>query len=187
MFEGFFAPTTIDTDPGTCEFEMAPDLSLFIFIGLTFLAALSGAVFRPGPWYWQLDKPSWRPPDWLFAPVWFVLYAMIAVAGWAVWKVAGWSGGAVALTLWGLQLALNAVWSGLFFGLRRLDLATYEIAALWLSIVATIAAFWPISQGAALLMVPYLIWVSFAALLTLVIWRRNPRGHPHVKASAPQP
>ncbi len=148
------------------------DLSLLVFVGACVAAASSGAFFRPGQWYRRLDKPAWRPPDWLFGPVWFVLYAMIAVSGWIVWKVAG-SAAWLALTFYAVQLGLNALWSGIFFGLKRIGLALLEMGAMWLAIVATIAAFWPIHRGAALLLVPYLLWVSFAFVLNLAIWRRN--------------
>ena len=98
----------------------------------------NGRLFRPGEWYGQLDKPPWRPPDWLFAPVWTVLYAMIALSGWLVWREAGFAGAALPLTIYGLQLILNAAWTPIFFGLRRPDLAVIEIALVWASILATI-------------------------------------------------
>ncbi|WP_416900172.1 MAG: TspO/MBR family protein [Minwuia sp.] len=148
-------------------------LSLLVFIGLNVLAASSGALFRPGGWYRDLDKPAWRPPDWLFGPVWMVLYGMIAVSGWLVWQSAGWSGAPEAIAVYGVQLVLNALWSAVFFGMRRPDLALAEIVLLWLSIVATILLFQPFSQTAAWLLVPYLIWVSFAAVLNFSVYRRN--------------
>jgi translocator protein len=147
---------------------------LWGFIGACFVAALSGALFPPGQWYEGLKKPSWRPPNWLFAPAWTLLYAMIAIAGWLVWREAGFAGAPVALGLWGLQLALNAAWSGLFFGMRRMDLALAELVLLWLAILATIVAFYPIQSTAALLMAPYLAWVTFAGVLNFAMWRLNP-------------
>jgi tryptophan-rich sensory protein len=103
-----------------------------------------------------------------------VLYGMIAVAGWLVWKQAGgFAGASVALSLWGVQLVLNAAWSGIFFGLKRMDLALIEVGALWLAILATIVAFWQISTGGALLMMPYLVWVTFAAALNYSMWSLN--------------
>ena len=147
--------------------------SLLVFCAACFAAALSGAIFRPGEWYRRLQKPSWQPPDWLFGPVWMILYGMIAAAGWLVWEAAGAAAG-LALTLYAIQLVLNAGWSALFFGMRRMDLALIEVGALWLSIAATIAAFWPISQAAAYLMLPYLAWVSFAAFLNYIVLRLNP-------------
>lgn len=149
--------------------------SLLMLVGFMIAsagAAATGALFRPGEWYRRLEKPPWRPPDWLFAPVWTALYAMIALSGWLVWREAGLGG--AALPLYALQLILNAAWTPIFFGLRRPDLAVIEIVMLWASIVATIALFHPISPSAAWLLVPYLAWVSFASALNFSIWRRNP-------------
>lgn len=102
-----------------------------------------------------------------------ILYACIAVAGWLVWHAADWPANRTALILYGLQLVLNAGWSVIFFGARRVDLALWEVVALWASIAATIAAFAPLSPLAAALMAPYLAWVSFAAALNFDIWRRQ--------------
>ena len=148
-------------------------LMMIAFGAASFGAAATGAIFRPGDWYKQLDKPRWRPPDWLFAPVWTMLYASIAVSGWLVWRAAGIEGAALPLAVFALQLLLNAAWTPLFFGLRRPDLALVEIAMLWGSIVATIVLFHPVSAAAAWLLVPYLAWVSFASVLNASIWRRN--------------
>jgi tryptophan-rich sensory protein len=148
--------------------------ALFAFIGVCAAAATSGAVFKPGEWYDRLAKPAWVPPMWLFPVAWTLLYAMISVSGWMVWKQAGLAGASLAFVIYGLQLALNAGWSALFFGLRRIDLALVEVAALWASIVALIAAFAPHSSTAAWLLVPYLAWVSFAAYLNFVMLRLNP-------------
>ena len=150
-------------------------LALLGFLAACFLAALTGALFRPGDWYERLNKPRWRPPNRLFAPVWTLLYAMIALAGWLVWQRAGFTAAMLPLSIYGLQLVLNAGWSPLFFGLHRPDLGFADIVLLWLSIVATIALFAAIHLGAAVLLVPYLLWVTFAALLNFAIWRLNPR------------
>lgn len=149
-------------------------LGLAGFALAAFAAALSGGIFRPGTWYESLNKPSWRPPNWVFAPAWTVLYILIAVSGWMVWREAGFSGAGMALTIYGIQLLLNAGWSALFFGLKRMDWAFAEVVALWLSILATIIAFQPIEPLAALLLWPYLAWVSFAAFLNFTMWRLNP-------------
>ncbi len=146
------------------------------FVAACFLAAATGILFKPGQWYERLRKPLWRPPNRLFAPVWTVLYLMMAVAGWLVWRTAGFGGGAVALALYALQLLLNGLWTPVFFGLHRLDLGFAVIAALWLAIAATIAAFAPVSTAAALLLIPYLAWVSFAAALNFAVWRLNRNG-----------
>ena len=143
------------------------------FIAVCFLASTMGAIFRPGYWYEQLAKPSWRPPNWLFAPVWTLLYLTIAISGWLVWREVGFARGALPLGIYLLQLLLNAAWTPLFFGLHRPDLALFDIALLWLSIIATIAVFYPISPSAAFLLLPYLVWVSFAAALNFSIWRLN--------------
>lgn len=155
-------------------------LMLIPFAAGCFVAAAMGAVFRPGEWYKRLDKPRWRPPDWLFAPVWTALYLAIAVSGWLVWREAGMSGAALPLGVYATQLLLNAAWTPIFFGLKRPDLAAAGIVMLWVAIVATIVQFYPVSATAAWLLVPYLAWVSFAAALAFSVWRRNrdivPRG-----------
>lgn len=152
---------------------MSTALGLVPFVLACLAAAASGAVFRPGAWYESLRQPSWRPPNYLFGPVWLVLYIMIAVAGWLVWREAGLAGAALPLALYALQLALNALWSWLAFKRHRLDLAALDMAALWLAIAATIWAFHPISPTAGWLLVPYLAWVSFALALNVKLWRLN--------------
>lgn len=146
-------------------------LALAGFATACFLAACSGAVFRPTEWYRHIDKPAWTPPDWLFAPAWTVLYTMAAVSGWLAWREAGLV--PLPFGLYAAQLVFNAAWSGFFFGLRRPDLAFADLVLLWLSLLGTIAAFSPISPLAALLLVPYLAWVTFAGVLNLSVWRRN--------------
>lgn len=140
--------------------------SLIFFVAVSFAAGATGLIFRPGNWYRQLDKPWWRPPDWLFGPVWTVLYALIGLAGWLVWREAELFGEALRLSVYGVQLILNAAWTPIFFGLHRIGLAVTEILVLWASIVATIVLFYPISSTASLLLVPYLGWVSFASALS---------------------
>lgn len=158
------------------------DLSLLAFVALTALTAMGGGVFRPGQWYENLNHPSWRPPNWLFAPVWFVLYAMIAVSAWLVWSAAGPDEVVLPMVAFGAQLVLNFAWSAIFFGLRRLGLAFAELGLLWLSIVAMIALFAPIDEGAAWLLAPYLAWVTFAGVLNFTVWRLNPDGGRSVPA-----
>ncbi|SFJ98037.1 TspO/MBR family protein [Methylocapsa palsarum] len=154
--------------------ETSDAAGLFVFAAACFGAASSGALFRPGKWYANIRKPWWTPPDWLFGPVWSILYVMIAISGWLVWRRAGLAGAAAPLAIYGAQLLLNAGWSGLFFGLRRLDLAFAEIVVLWLSIAATIVAFDGVDHRAALLLAPYFVWVSFASALNFALWRLNP-------------
>jgi translocator protein len=148
------------------------DWSLAVFVVLCVVAASSGALFQPGAWYETLDKPSWTPPNWSFGVVWTILFLMIAVAGWLAWRAAGWS---LPIVLWAAQLVVNAAWSWLFFGRRRMDLAFVDVVLLWLLIAGFIVSVWPVSLWAALLFVPYLVWVSIAAALNRSVWRRNPQ------------
>lgn len=123
-------------------------------------------------WYQTLAKPSFNPPNWVFAPVWTTLYIMIAAAGWRVWRKIGFSDRR-AFAAYGAQLALNLLWSVLFFGLRQPGAAFAELIVLWLSIAATLALFWRHDRIAGLLFVPYLAWVSFAGVLNGAIWVLN--------------
>ncbi len=149
-------------------------LGLLGWLLLAFAAAALGAVASvdAASFYAQLSKPSWAPPGWLFGPVWSVLYALMGIAAWLVWRAPG--PRAVALGLFAAQLGANALWSWLFFAWHRGALAAVEVLVLLALIVATIAAFWRSSRLAALLLLPYLLWVSFASVLTWTIWRGNP-------------
>lgn len=150
-------------------------LMLGLFLGASFAAAALGGVTTAGSvrdWYPTIAKPSWNPPSWIFGPVWTALYAMIAVAAWLVWRRVGWGG---ALVWFALQLALNATWSPVFFGLHRIGLALVNIILLWVAIAGTTVAFWRVVPVAGILFVPYLAWVSFAAALNFAIWRLNCR------------
>lgn len=120
--------------------------------------------------YASLEQPSWAPPSWLFGPVWTALYAMIAVAGWLVWRRVGLG---PALWAWLAQLVLNAVWTPLFFGAGRYGLAFAEILLMWVAIGVTVFLFRTVSRPATLLMLPYWAWVTFAAALNFAIWRLN--------------
>jgi translocator protein len=135
-------------------------------------AALGGATTANSvrDWYPTIAKPTWTPPSWIFGPVWTALYAMMAVAAWLVWRRAGWGG---ALIWFAVQLALNATWSPVFFGLHRIGLALVNIVLLWLAIAGTTVAFWRVMPTAGMLLVPYLAWVSFAAMLNFALWRLN--------------
>ena len=136
------------------------------------VGGLGGWVTSPAvaEWYPTLVKPTWSPPSWLFGPVWTALYIMMAIAAWLVWKAGN---AKAALGLFALQLAFNCAWSFLFFGARSPALALVDIALMWLAILATIFAFQSKSTTAALLMAPYLVWVSFAAALNAAIWALN--------------
>ncbi len=143
---------------------------------LSFVAAAVGgfASANAASFYGQLTRPGWAPPAWLFGPAWTVLYLMMAVAAWLVWREGGWHGARTALTLFVVQLVANGLWSWLFFAWHRGALAFADVVVLWLLIVATIAAFWRVSPLAAVMLVPYLAWVTYAAALTLAVWRLNP-------------
>jgi tryptophan-rich sensory protein len=146
--------------------------SLIVFILLAALAGAAGSLAMPDAWYAALAKPSFNPPNWIFAPVWSVLYFLMAIAAWRVHRIAGFC---AAIALWLAQLVCNAAWSPLFFGLHRVDFALADILVLLALIVATTIAFFRKDRTAGALMVPYVAWVSFATLLTWSIWRLNPR------------
>jgi benzodiazapine receptor len=143
------------------------------FILLVVIVAGAGAIFEPGAWYDTLAKPVWTPPNWLFPIAWTILYLMIAVAGWLVWREVGFAAAALGFVFYFLQLVLNAAWSWLFFGMHRMDLGLADVAGMWLAIAATIVTFYAVRPGAAWLLAPYLVWVSYAAALNLTLWRMN--------------
>ncbi|MBX3584705.1 MAG: tryptophan-rich sensory protein [Rhizobiaceae bacterium] len=131
---------------------------------------LIGLFTVPGPWYEALVKPSFDPPNWIFGPVWTVLYILIAIAGWRIWQR---DRSSPAMKLWWLQLLLNFCWSPAFFALRQTGLALAVIVALLLVILAFIAAALKVDRPSALLFVPYAAWVGFATLLNAAIWQLN--------------
>lgn len=146
-------------------------LTLIPFIAVVFVVASSGAIFMPGEWYRSLDKPTWTPPDWLFAPAWSVLYLLIAIAGWLVWKAEGFG---PALWAWIANLVLNGAWSWLMFGRRQIGAAFADALGMFATIVAFMILARPVSETAMWLFAPYLAWVAFAATLNFSILRRNP-------------
>lgn len=148
-------------------------LALAAWLAVTFSAALLGGLFMPDEWFASLQKPSWNPSGWIFGPVWTTLYTMMAVAAWLVWRQGGWGKQRKPLLIFLAQLALNAAWTPLFFGLHNPGLAFLDIVLVWLAIIATISAFWRVHQTAAALLTPYLAWVSFATFLNFTIWRLN--------------
>ena len=148
-------------------------IALACLLGLTFAAAgIGSASTRAGlGWYRSLQRPAWAPPNWLFGPVWTALYLTMAVAAFLIWRRRGaWS---LPLGAYVIQLALNAAWPALFFGLHSPLAAFVEICVLWAAIVLTILLFWPVRRLAAVLLLPYLAWVSFAACLNFAFWRLN--------------
>ena len=143
---------------------------------LVFCFAASGtAVFvSTGGWYAALHKPPWNPPAWIFGPAWSLLYVIMAVAAWLVWREGGWKRQRLALTFFLIQWLLNTLWTPLFFGLHRSGPAFGEIILLWLVLSVTLMLFWQASKLAGVLLVPYLAWITFAATLNYAIWRMNP-------------
>lgn len=158
-----------------------PTIALLLFLTATFTVSFIGtqATLRGLDfWYVTLNKPAWNPPPAVFAPVWTVLYFMMAVAAWQVWRVPEGelpSGRrSAALALYFGQLILNGLWSWLFFGFQRINLALYEIGILLLMVIATTILFWRAKPLAGWLMVPYVLWVTFATALNFALWRLNP-------------
>lgn len=125
-------------------------------------------------WFRQLDKPSWTPPNWVFPVMWTVLYVLMGIASWMIWKQGGFRGAAYPLGLYVFQLVLNFAWTPLFFGLHRPDLAFGEIILLWLAVVATTYFFFIANHTAGYLLIPYILWVTVAATLNGYIFLHNP-------------
>ncbi|MDZ7289896.1 MAG: tryptophan-rich sensory protein [candidate division KSB1 bacterium] len=151
-------------------------LVLALFITLSFSAAFFGGLFTESSvdsWYRAINKPSWTPPNWIFGPVWTMLYLSMAVAAWLVWRESGFAGAIPPFVLFGIQLVLNATWSVAFFGLQSPKLGFINIIFLWGFILATLIAFWRIKPLSGWLFMPYLLWVTFAATLNWTIWRLN--------------
>jgi benzodiazapine receptor len=149
--------------------------ALVVWLALTFAAAAIGAFASANApeFYHQLTLPAWAPPAWLFGPVWTLLYLLMGIAAWLVWRERGLAAGGVAITLFLIQLAANALWSWLFFAWQLGALAFVEIVVLWLLIATTIVAFWRVRSIAGALLLPYLAWVTFATALAYTIWRNN--------------
>lgn len=161
---------TTDSDTTNPDFRSRQALiSLGLFLLLVIGVALFASMFDPGTWYEALEKPAWTPPDWLFAPTWGVLYLIIAIAGWRVWILDRDPVRSLPVQLWFLQLALNAVWSWIFFGFHMTGFGLLIILLLWLTI-----AWFVLKSGdwiSSLLFLPYLTWISFALSLNgAVVW-----------------
>ena len=150
--------------------------SLISFLLITFVVAFIGSSFTTpniASWYSTLTKPSFAPPNWLFAPAWTILYILMAVAVFLIWQNRNNPQAKYALTFYFIQLALNSFWSVIFFGLHHPQLAFFEIIILWIFILITLLKFYKIQRTAGLLLIPYLLWVSFASILNLFIWLLN--------------
>jgi tryptophan-rich sensory protein len=146
---------------------------LLVFVAISLLVGGAATVFTEPSiptWYAALNKPSFNPPNWLFAPVWTTLYVLMGIAAARVWKQTGFG---LEIKVWSAQLVLNFFWSAIFFSLHLLGAALIEMGALWLLILATLILFWRRDRVAGLLFVPYLAWVSFAFTLNLAIWQLN--------------
>lgn len=148
-------------------------MALIVSLAVTFAVAGIGSRFTPGDWYRGLNKPSFNPPDAVFGPVWTVLYLLMAIAAWRVWRRRREANVAPALAAYGVQLVLNAAWSWLFFGRHQIGLALVDIVLLWSGILVTTILFWRASWKAGALLLPYLGWVSFATVLNTSFWQLN--------------
>lgn len=148
------------------------DFLLFaIFLAATFGAGATGAMFPTGEWYKQLAKPSWTPPNWVFPVMWTSIYLLIAFAG---ARVATMEGNAYAMAFWAAQIAFNALWTPIFFGLRRLWGALPVMGMLWVSVLGATITHWQLDLWAGLAFLPYMIWVTIAGFLNLSVARLNP-------------
>jgi translocator protein len=152
-------------------------IGLVLWVGVSLGAGQTGNWLGGGDasFYQQLQQPAWAPPPWLFGPVWIVLYVMMGVAAWLVWRERGFGGARLPLTLFLVHLIFNAAWTGIFFGLRNFGLAFAEIVVLWLMILAVLLLFWRVRPLAGALLLPYLLWVTYAAALNFALWRMNPQ------------
>lgn len=152
-------------------------IGLFFWVGLCFFVAWTGAQVSPGiassEWYDALNKPTWNPPGWLFGPVWTILYTMMGVAAWLIWKEFGFKNARFVLIVFLIQLFLNGLWSQLFFGMQELGWAFVEIIILLSAIIFTAYLFFQKNRISGWLMIPYIAWVSFATVLNATIWIIN--------------
>lgn len=148
-------------------------IGLLVWIVVCSLAGIFGAQFEPGTWYAMLQKPAWTPPNWVFPVVWPILYIMMGIAAWLMWKMKDISLSSTEFTWFFVQLILNALWSWIFFGMNLIATGLAEILLLWIAILFTIFLFWSRNRIAGLLLVPYLLWVSYASALNFAIWQLN--------------
>jgi benzodiazapine receptor len=156
---------------------MKSAFGLLGWLVICFVAAALGATasIHAAEFYAQLTRPGWAPPASVFGPVWTVLYILMAFSAWRVWRLGGWSAQRVPLTFFLIQLAVNALWSWLFFSWHLGLPALLDIVVLWIMLAITIRFFWRADRLAAVLLIPYLAWISFAAGLNLQVWRLNPQ------------
>ena len=152
-------------------------VGLIAWLAASFVVSAIGAAasINAGPFYAELVRPDWAPPGWIFGPVWITLYALMGIAAWLVWRQAGFRAARAALTLFLVQLVFNAAWSWLFFAWHLGGLAFADILVLFVLIASTLAAFWRKTRIAGAMMLPYLLWVGFAAVLNYAVWQLNPQ------------
>jgi len=152
-------------------------IGLVGWLVISFIAAGIGAAasVQASSFYAELVRPSWAPPSAVFGPVWTILYALMGIAAWLVWRAKGFRAARASLVLFLVQLAVNALWSWLFFGWHLGAPAFADIVLLWLLIVTTLALFWRVRLLAGVLLIPYLLWVSFASVLCYSVWQLNPQ------------
>jgi benzodiazapine receptor len=162
------------TDLPTLPSRTRQGVGLVAWVLFSFAATVSAAFGAPDDWYARLEKPPWNPPGWVFGPAWTLLYTLMGIAAWLVWRRGGWSRQRGPLLWFILQWILNALWTPLFFGLHRPGLAFAEILGLLVAIGITLANFWRVSRPAGALLIPYLLWVAFASFLNFTLWRMNP-------------
>lgn len=176
MLRGMATSDALPTDPSNEVTTTRQLVGLAVWLIVTAAAAGIGAMAsaRAGTFYQELSRPEWAPPGSVFGPVWSVLYLLQGIAAWLVWRQGGFPAARTALGLYLAQLALNALWTWLFFAWRLGAWPFVEIVVLWALIVATIFAFWRHRPLAAALLIPYLLWVTYASFLTWSIWQRNP-------------
>lgn len=146
---------------------------LITWIIICSLAGIFGAQFEPGTWYELLQKPSWTPPNWVFPVVWPILYVLMGISAWLLWKKEAISSYQTEFTWFFVQLILNALWSWIFFGMEHIATGLAEILLLWVAIAFTVLLFWRRDRIAGFLLIPYLLWVSYASALNFAIWQLN--------------
>ena len=149
---------------------------ILVSILIAQLAGFIGSFFTVSSvntWYLDIAKPVWNPPSWIFGPVWVTLYILMGIAAYMIWRKRNSSNVKLALSVYGVHLVLNALWSIIFFGLQNPGLAFIEILVLLVFILGTMFLFWRINRWAAILLLPYLGWVSFASFLNYNIWYLN--------------
>ena len=152
-------------------------IPLVVFLGVSFAAAAIGSIVTTSsldPWYANLRKPEWTPSGAVIGAIWSVLYALMGIAAWLVWREKGWTL-SLPMILFGVQLILNVLWSVLFFGLQNLAAGLVGILVLWAAVATTLASFWCVKRSAGALFVPYLAWVTIATGLNAVLWQLNPQ------------